>query len=257
MILEEPPVVMALRLATAGAVGDGVVSVAGGGDAVPARAAVPMPVAGGVGVGGVVPWVVSGVGGAGLRGQAARLGEFVGGRPGWGVVDVGCSLAGRSVFGDRAVVLGGGREELLGGLGALAGGESVAGVWCGVWLVMGGVAFVFPGQGSQWVGMAVGVVGFFAGVSPSRWALCGECVGEFVDWSLEGVLRGGVGEPGLDRIEVLQPVLWAVMVSLAGLWRACGVRPVAVVGHSQGEIAAACVAGGLSLEDGARVVVAA
>ena len=85
---------------------------------------------------------------------------------------------------------------------------------------------------------------------------CEEVLGEFVDWSFEGVLRGGEGEPGLDRVDVVQPVLFAVMVSLAGLWGACGVRPVAVVGHSQGEIAAACVAGGLSLEDGARVVVA-
>ncbi|MGW1786296.1 SDR family NAD(P)-dependent oxidoreductase, partial [Streptomyces sp. NPDC002143] len=52
----------------------------------------------------------------------------------------------------------------------------------------------------------------------------------------------------------VQPVLWAVMVSLAGVWRSFGVEPAAVVGHSQGEVAAACVAGGLSLEDGARVV---
>ena len=77
---------------------------------------------------------------------------------------------------------------------------------------------------------------------------------EFVDWSLEGVLRGDPGQPGLERVDVVQPALFAVMVSLAELWRACGVRPAAVVGHSQGEIAAACVAGGLSLEDAARVV---
>ncbi|RSS40253.1 type I polyketide synthase, partial [Streptomyces sp. WAC05858] len=62
------------------------------------------------------------------------------------------------------------------------------------------------------------------------------------------------GGPGLGRVDVVQPALWAVMVSLAEVWRACGVTPAAVVGHSQGEIAAAVVAGALSLEDGARVV---
>ncbi|MEU0039655.1 acyltransferase domain-containing protein [Streptomyces sp. NPDC006333] len=67
------------------------------------------------------------------------------------------------------------------------------------------------------------------------------------------VVRGVEGAPGLDRVDVVQPVLWAVMVSLAALWESFGVRPAAVVGHSQGEIAAAVVAGALSLQDGARV----
>ena len=67
-------------------------------------------------------------------------------------------------------------------------------------------------------------------------------------------MRGVPGAPGLDRVDVVQPVLWAVMVSLAALWRSVGVVPDAVIGHSQGEIAAACVAGALSLEDAARVV---
>ena len=58
----------------------------------------------------------------------------------------------------------------------------------------------------------------------------------------------------LERVEVVQPALWAVMVSLAAVWQAAGVSPDAVVGHSQGEIAAATVAGVLSLEDGAAVV---
>ncbi|WP_156179182.1 acyltransferase domain-containing protein, partial [Saccharothrix sp. ST-888] len=71
---------------------------------------------------------------------------------------------------------------------------------------------------------------------------------------LEDVLLGRAGEAWLERVDVVQPVLWAVMVSLAGVWRSAGVRPAAVVGHSQGEIAAAVVAGALSLEDGARVV---
>ncbi|WP_143570700.1 SDR family NAD(P)-dependent oxidoreductase, partial [Streptomyces acidiscabies] len=60
-------------------------------------------------------------------------------------------------------------------------------------------------------------------------------------------------EGALGRVDVVQPVLWAVMVSLARVWRSLGVVPAAVVGHSQGEIAAACVAGGLSLGDAARI----
>nr|WP_009951537.1 acyltransferase domain-containing protein [Saccharopolyspora erythraea] len=62
---------------------------------------------------------------------------------------------------------------------------------------------------------------------------------EFVDWSVLGVLRGDVGAASLDRVDVVQPVSFAVMVSLAALWESYGVRPGAVVGHSQGEIAAA------------------
>ncbi|MBL1121144.1 acyltransferase domain-containing protein, partial [Streptomyces sp. 110] len=70
-----------------------------------------------------------------------------------------------------------------------------------------------------------------------------------------GVLRQEVGAPSLDRVDVVQPVSFAVMVALAGVWRSFGVEPAAVVGHSQGEVAAAYVAGLLSLEDACRVVV--
>ena len=205
---------------------------------------------------GVVPWVLSGRGVGGLRGQAGRLGGFVagGGGVGVGVVDVGFSLAGRAVLEDRAVVLGGGCEELLGGVRGVACGEGGVGVVCG----FGGgggerVVFLFGGQGGQWEGMALGLLGC-SGVFAEWMGLCGDALEGFVGWRVEDVLRGGVGVPGLDRVDVVQPVLFCVMVSLAGLWRACGVCPDVVVGHSQGEIAAACVAGGLSLEDAARVV---
>ena len=91
-------------------------------------------------------------------------------------------------------------------------------------------------------------------VFASRLAECGRALAPYVDWSLEDVLAGVPGAPGLDRADVVQPVLWAVMVSLAAVWQAAGVTPDAVAGHSQGEIAAACVAGILTLEDAAAVV---
>ncbi|MFJ9399770.1 SDR family NAD(P)-dependent oxidoreductase [Streptomyces californicus] len=191
--------------------------------------------------GGAVPWVLSGRSPEAVRAQAARLVSAVAELD---PADVGLTLASRSVFDHRAVVLGG-------ELAALAEDRASGAVVSGS-VVPGGdrAVFVFPGQGSQWVGMAAGL----RQASPVfRDALraCGEALGPFVEWELEAVLDD---EAMLQRVDVVQPVLWAVMVSLAAVWRACGVEPAAVVGHSQGEIAAAVVAGGLSLEDGARVV---
>ena len=210
-------------------------------------------VVGGVLGGGVTPWVLSGRGVDGLVGQARRLFEWVDADRGLGVGDVGFSLLSRPVFEDRAVVVGGDRDCLLEGLGALGDGRSSGSVVRGVAGDGGGAVFVFPGQGSQWDGMAVELLDgsevFAEGLRE-----CERALAAHVDWSLEGVLRGLSGAPSLERVDVVQPALWAVMVSLAGLWRACGVSPVAVVGHSQGEIAAACVAGALSLQDGARVI---
>jgi acyl transferase domain-containing protein/acyl carrier protein len=204
--------------------------------------------------GGVVPLVLSAKGDGALAGQAGRLREWVGDGGDVGVGDVGFSLLSRSVFDDRAVVVGSAWEGLLDGLGALAEGRSVVGVVRGrVFDGGGGVVFVFPGQGSQWEGMAVELLDS-SPVFAERMRECEVALQPYVSWSLDGVLRSRSGEPGLDRVDVVQPALFAVMVSLAGLWEACGVRPAAVIGHSQGEIAAACVAGGLSLEDAMRVV---
>ncbi|ADI04661.1 putative type I polyketide synthase [Streptomyces bingchenggensis BCW-1] len=206
----------------------------------------------------VVPWVVSGRGVEALRGQAARLLSHVEGGGGLSPMDVGWSLAvGRSVFEHRAVVFGGDGDGLRVGLDGLARGVDVPGVVVGpvsgMSVAGGRVVLVFPGQGSQWAGMAVELLDSSA-VFAERFAECGEALAEFVDWSLEDVLRGVAGAVSLERVDVVQPVLWAVMVSLAELWRSFGVVPAAVVGHSQGEIAAACVVGALSLRDGARVV---
>ncbi|MGW7759021.1 type I polyketide synthase, partial [Streptomyces violaceusniger] len=203
----------------------------------------------------VVPWVLSARSEAALRSQADRLASYMEERTELSAGDVGWSLAtARTVFEHRAVVLAGDRGGLVGGVAALAEGRDAAGVVRGVAGADGRAVLVFPGQGSQWVGMAAGLLES-SPVFAERVGECGAALAPFVDWSLVDVLRGGEGAAAaLERVDVVQPVLWAVMVSLAELWRSCGVEPAAVVGHSQGEIAAACVAGALSLGDAARVV---
>ncbi|MEV0675274.1 alpha/beta fold hydrolase [Actinosynnema sp. NPDC050436] len=209
---------------------------------------------------GVLPWLVSGRTAVALRDQARRLGEFVAGEDGGrrALAEVGRSLVvSRSAFEYRAVVLAQGHEDFVRGLDAVAGDRpdvvgADAGVVRGIARPDVRSALVFPGQGSQWVGMAVELAETSEPFARSLRA-CAEALGNFVDWSLWDVLKG-VGDGSLERVDVVQPALFAVMVSLAELWRASGLVPSAVIGHSQGEIAAACVAGGLSLEDGARVV---
>ncbi|WP_037075676.1 type I polyketide synthase [Pseudonocardia spinosispora] len=202
-------------------------------------------------------WLVSARGGAALAAQAGRLTEFVGARADLDVARVAWSLVStRSVFEHRAVVTGAGRAELLSGMASVAAGEPSAGAVTGAVRPGGGpdrVVFVFPGQGSQWVGMGRELAAS-SPVFAARLAECEQALAPFVDWSLDDVLAGREGAPGFDRVDVVQPALWAVMVSLAAVWQAAGVRPDAVLGHSQGEIAAAVVAGILSLEDAAKVV---
>ena len=208
-------------------------------------------------VGAPPAWLVSGHTETAMAAQAGRLADLVRGREGLNPVDVAWSLATtRSVFEHRAVVVGRGREELLSGLSAVMAGRPSAGVVTGVVPAGGGagrVVFVFPGQGSQWVGMGRDLAAS-SPVFAAKLTECGQALSAHVDWSLHDVLHGADGAPSLLRVDVVQPALWAVMVSLAAVWQAAGVTPDAVLGHSQGEIAAACVAGILSLEDGATVV---
>ncbi|MDI5969358.1 SDR family NAD(P)-dependent oxidoreductase [Streptomyces sp. SL13] len=201
--------------------------------------------------GGVVPWVLTGRTEEAVRAQAARLLERVEAQPAPRAVDIGHSLVGsRAAFDHRVVVVGGDRDELVAGLRAAAAGEPAPAVVRGTARTGNQAVFVFPGQGAQWVGMAQDLYTRSPAFAESMWQ-CARALDPFVDWSLEQALGD---EEALERVDVVQPVLWAVMVSLAAVWRSFGVEPAAVVGHSQGEIAAACVAGGLSLEDGARVV---
>ncbi|MEV4054640.1 SDR family NAD(P)-dependent oxidoreductase [Amycolatopsis sp. NPDC049688] len=193
---------------------------------------------------GAAPWVLSGRTAEALRAQAAALlgrGELP-------AASIGAALvSARSLFRHRAVVVG---EDLRGGLTALAEGTPAPNVITGEAAAPGKVALVFPGQGAQWAGMALELAES-SPVFAARLGECGAALESFVDWSLREVLADATA---LGRVDVVQPALFAVMVSLAELWRSFGVVPDAVVGHSQGEIAAAVVSGALSLEDGARVV---
>jgi acyl transferase domain-containing protein/acyl carrier protein len=206
---------------------------------------------------GAAAWPISARSSSALTAQATRLSEFALAHPTLDPTDIAWSLlTSRSVFEHRAVIVGRDRDELRLGLSAVAAGQPSASVVSGVVPATGGASrtvLVFPGQGSQWIGMGREL----AETSPvfaARLAECGEALAPYTDWSLDDVLAGSDGAPGFDRVDVVQPVLWAVMVSLAAVWEAAGVRPDAVVGHSQGEIAAAVVAGILSLEDAAKVV---
>ncbi|MFI2606468.1 SDR family NAD(P)-dependent oxidoreductase, partial [Kitasatospora sp. NPDC018616] len=198
---------------------------------------------------GVLPLLLSAKSPEALRAQAARLlaSEAA-------PADLAHSLATtRSLFNHRAVVLGSDRAELDAGLRALAEGAESPALVTGTAEVTGRTVFVFPGQGSQWAGMAVELLDTEP-VFAQRITECADALAEFTDWNLTDVLRGTDGAPGYDRVDVVQPALWAVMVSLAALWQAHGVHPDAVIGHSQGEIAAATVAGALTLHDAARIV---
>ncbi|MFE7268225.1 type I polyketide synthase [Streptomyces sp. NPDC057592] len=209
---------------------------------------------------GPVPWLVSGRSAQALAAQADRLRTHVLDAPTAPALnDIGLSLTRtRTAFDHRAVVIADSTSDMTDRLQALAGeapdgGTLPAGTARGT---VGGYAkpvFVFPGQGAQWAGMAVGLLDS-SPVFAARMAECAAALEPYVEWSLIDVVRGADGAPGLDRVDVVQPVLWAVMVSLAEVWRSYGVEPAAVIGHSQGEIAAAAVAGILPLSDAAKVV---
>ncbi len=112
------------------------------------------------------------------------------------------------------------------------------------------VVFVFAGQGGQWATMGKRLLET-SPVFAETIASVAEVFGPEVEWSIDAVLRG---EVELDTIDVVQPAIFAVQVGVASVLRAWGVRPVRVIGHSMGEVAAAYVAGALSLADAAAVI---
>ena len=202
---------------------------------------------------GSVSVVLSARSEAALQEQGKRLAAHLHDNPELELGDLAFSLATtRSAFEHRAVVVGRDREDLLAGLAGLAAGTEAPQLTRGI--ARGGkrVAFLFPGQGSQWQGMGLDLL-HSSPAFARHFDACEEALAPYLDFSVRDVLEGASCTRSLERIEVVQPALFAVMSSLAALWRSCGVEPAAVAGHSQGEIAAAYVAGGLSLEDAAML----
>ncbi|MBM7769830.1 acyl transferase domain-containing protein [Actinokineospora baliensis] len=191
-----------------------------------------------------LPFVVSARSEQALRAQAEALrANLTDALP-----DVAHTLSRRSTFEHRAVVVADSTDSLREGLSALVDATPHPAVTAGK-AGTAKVAFVFPGQGSQWAGMALDLL--TEPVFADRFAECAHALAPHIDFVPTEALAD---EDALARVDVVQPLLWAVMVSLAALWQAHGVAPAAVVGHSQGEIAAAAVAGALSLADAAAVV---
>ncbi|UUU26925.1 acyltransferase domain-containing protein [Streptomyces sp. DSM 40750] len=208
----------------------------------------------------LVPLVLSGRSDAAVAALARDLLARFEGDPDLSPADLGWSLAATRTtgLGRRAVLLATDRAEVVRGLRAVAEGGFAPLLFRtapGAGVAGGGTAVqVFPGLGSQWRGMALDLLDA-SDVFRARMEDCARALEPLVPWSLHDVLRGEPDAPSLEDVDVVLPVLFAVSVSLSALWSSCGVEPAVAVGASLGEIAAAHVAGALTLDEAARVAV--
>ncbi|MFF7725389.1 type I polyketide synthase [Streptomyces sp. NPDC008001] len=193
--------------------------------------------------GAVVPWVLSGKGEPALRAQAARLADHLDAQPGWTAAGIGLSLASRETFEDRAVLVAQSADELRQALAALVAGEPAANVTLGRARSEGKTGFLFSGQGSQHLGMGRELYATFPVFADAYDEVCAR-----LDAPVD------VDAETLHQTGSTQPALFAVEVALFRLLASWGIRPDYVAGHSVGEIAAAHVAGVLSLDDAAKLV---
>ncbi|MFF2801421.1 type I polyketide synthase [Streptomyces sp. NPDC058051] len=207
----------------------------------------------------VVPWTVSAPSADGLRAQAARLRAAFASNPDIDLAAVGAAtVATRTLFEHRGVVVGANKAELIAGLDALADGRSEPGVLRGTAATGGKLAVLFTGQGSQRPGMGCALAQTFPVFAEAL-----EETAAVLDPLLPHPVRDVMyAEPGsdpaaqLDGTGMTQPALFAYEVALYRLLESYGVAPDVLVGHSIGEIAAAHVAGVLSLQDACTLVAA-
>jgi acyl transferase domain-containing protein len=154
----------------------------------------------------------------------------------------------------RVAVTGTDAARLAAELRAFADGRAPESVLTGTGALTGTgrprTVFVFPGQGAQWVGMGRDLLAANATFRATL-AECDRAIRREAGWSLLELLAG---DDPLDDVDRVQPALFAIQVGLAAVWRDWGVEPDLLIGHSMGEVAAACVSGALSIEQGAAVI---
>jgi acyl transferase domain-containing protein/acyl carrier protein len=206
----------------------------------------------------VVAWPLSARTPEALPRVAGRLLAHVSARPDSDVTAVGHALATtRAQFGHRAVVLGAARPDLLRGLSALASGSRDEGVVTGQ-VADGLLAFTFAGQGSQRAGMGADLYQELPRFAEAFDGVCSE-LDQHLPQPVRGIVFAGPGTPRaglIDHTQYTQPALFALEVALVRLLGHYGVAPGIVAGHSIGEIAAAHIAGVLTLPDAAALVAA-
>ncbi|MGP4030402.1 SDR family NAD(P)-dependent oxidoreductase, partial [Actinomadura sp. 3N407] len=201
---------------------------------------------------GPVAWLMSAKTEPALRDQAGRLLHHIETNPDLDPSAVARTLSTRGTFLHRAGVVGTTIDEFRYELAALRDGAPATNLSQGV-ETPGKTVFAFPGHGAQWPGMGLGLLET-SPVFAEHLRACDEALRPHTGWSLPSVLRGEPDAPEVDRVDVIQPALFALTVALARVWQAHGVQPDAVVGHSQGEITAAHIAGALTLEDAAKII---
>jgi polyketide synthase 7 len=202
---------------------------------------------------GSLAMVVSAKSADALRAQAVNLRNHLRTHPWQHLVDVAHTLAhNRSLFEHRGAVVAADRGDFDAGLTALADGVDAPGVLRGTGRPDTKIAFIFPGHGAQWTGMAEELLAS-SSVFADAVARCDAAFADHLNWSVASALRGELDPDAAARVNMMQPQLFTVMVGLTELWRAHGVQPDAVLGHSQGEVVAAYVAGAIDLSDAARI----
>jgi polyketide synthase 12 len=205
---------------------------------------------------GTIPLLLSAKSKEALGDAAGRLATHLRENPDLRLLDVAYSLATtRTQMESRAAVVGSDREQLLGGLAALAKGTAAPNLARGRARAERNPVFLFPGYGAQWQGMALELIET-SPVFARRMKECAEALEPHLEYPLDDLLRGTAGAPSLELPLYGTPALFATGVSLVELWRSCGVEPAAVAGHSQGEMIAAHVVGALTLDEAAAATMA-
>lgn len=191
-----------------------------------------------------------------LRALAARHADALeGAAPGALHGHAAAAVRHRMAMPERAAFAAAERDEMIRQLRAHAAGDAAPAEGRAPAGASGRLAFVVPGQGGQWTGMARGLLAHCESFR-STLQRCDDAARRWMDASIVEQLQLEPEAPGyrLDRIEVIQPTLVALAIAYAETLRTLGIEADAVVGHSMGEVAAACIAGALSLDDAMRIV---